>query len=568
MNKLYHLLPGLLACLLPLAASAQKNNPLSGRDTLVLVSERIETLPASAKPGFTLPKPDVTFDRRGIAFRPDSIAYQPEAKPFEILQAPVPKPLWEKLYNHHIMGGIGAFITPMFRGYFSNGRSTQKHILVLAEHFSTPNGHEDFASFARNRLSVAGKYLLPKVGLASHIHFDHNQYFSYNDTLVRRWQGDPAFMDQLQLERAIRQRFMRLEWQVGAYSLAAADKPYWRADGRLRVLGDRRGNQELQAALLGELAIPLSPSLRFSTDLELAYTGFDRPAEALPGAPDTQVLTQVTPMLSWSHKPFEVKAGVRFAYAGIGDSASVQVYPVLSGSWQLFPFLIPYVDISGRMQQYARWQALADNPWLDSRQVALPWSERLFAQAGVRSNWKRLRSDAAFFIRQAAGMPVFFSPDSAGTWYGQEVAPGHFLLLQERNFTAVGFQLQARAEWNTRAYTGLLVRYQSYSLDNIRHYFQVPNLTLTLDAGYTLARKLALRMAFNVYGERPMGIGTDGQITRKGAFADLNFQAEYLFSRRFSVFCQFNNLLNQEYYRWNGYLERPLDFRLGGTLSF
>jgi hypothetical protein len=280
------------------------------------------------------------------------------------------------------------------------------------------------------------------------------------------------------------------------------------------------------------------------------------------------LLTQLAPTLNWHRHPFRAHVGARVAFAGMGDSTSFQLYPVLGASWQLFPHLQPYVDVTGRMHNFSRWQALADNPWLASNQVVLPWSERLHALAGVRSNWKRLHTDAAFFIRQVGGMPVYFSPDSVGQWYDRQVAPGHFLLLQERNFAAVGLQLQARADWNSRAYTGLLLRYQGYSLADIRHYYHMPAFSMVLDAGYTLAKKLSLRMALNVVGDRPMGRTTAGALTRQAAFADLNLHAEYLFSRRFSVFCQFNNLLNQDYYRWNGYLERPLDFRLGGTVSF
>ena len=50
--------------------------------------------------------------------------------------------------------------------------------------------------------------------------------------------------------------------------------------------------------------------------------------------------------------------------------------------------------------------------------------------------------------------------------------------------------------------------------------------------------------------------------------ADVNLSAEYRFSKRLSVFLELNNLLDNRWYRWYNYQERPFDIKGGVTFSF
>ena len=59
-----------------------------------------------------------------------------------------------------------------------------------------------------------------------------------------------------------------------------------------------------------------------------------------------------------------------------------------------------------------------------------------------------------------------------------------------------------------------------------------------------------------------------GNLVNQNMFADLNFSADYRFSKRFSVFLEMNNILGYRYYRWYNYQQRPFDIKGGLTFAF
>lgn len=554
----------LLLLLLPLQAVAQ-NNPLAGRDTLVLVSERIEALPPSAKPSFTLPKPDFTFTAQGLQFRPDSIQYQPTTLPFVINQAPVPKPLWQKLYKHHVVGGIGAFITPVFRGYFTNGRSTDKHIVIQAEHFSSPNGHLDYASFARNEIQADGRLMKEKYNLYANLKFHHYRYNTFADTLIDTWQRDPNSIKQLELERHIKQRYLMAQMMAGIASAKADSKLAYDLPLMLRYYADRNDALEWNLSLEPTASYKLSRDLKLKGALNTTLGFLHHPS---PDTNYTQQMVQLGGSLLYSKGALTLEGGGAVAYAAMPDSNSVQIYPTLRTSYRILPALEPYVDISGRMVYLNRYQLAPSMPYLRKDQAVLPYSERLLARAGLRGSYRTLSYDVAAVIRNVGGMPVFFGSDSAGVYYGRSLEPGYFLALQEKNLTALGVDAEARYSLKKHLTANLRVQYYHYSLQNLEHYYHMPGMMAEAGIRYFYKEKLLTTLMLNYTGQRTMSRYSTGTTTSQPGFADLNLHLEYVFSRRFSLFCQFNNLLNQKYYRWTGYQERPLDFRLGGTVSF
>ena len=116
------------------------------------------------------------------------------------------------------------------------------------------------------------------------------------------------------------------------------------------------------------------------------------------------------------------------------------------------------------------------------------------------------------------------------------------------------------------------VRFQKFDLNNYKNIYNVPLLTASFGAKYTmLAKKLLLGFKGIVASDRttnsyilnavpgPLVAGstvyqsTENTNDKVGGYADLNLSAEYKFHKNFSIFAVGNNLLNSKYQTYKGY---------------
>lgn len=80
----------------------------------------------------------------------------------------------------------------------------------------------------------------------------------------------------------------------------------------------------------------------------------------------------------------------------------------------------------------------------------------------------------------------------------------------------------------------------------------------SLRSGYRFHEKWHFWAALTLIGPRALD-----ETTRAPAFVDISWRVERRVLPVLTFFVEMNNLLNQRFYRWRGYRERPLDFCLG-----
>jgi len=102
--------------------------------------------------------------------------------------------------------------------------------------------------------------------------------------------------------------------------------------------------------------------------------------------------------------------------------------------------------------------------------------------------------------------------------------------------------------------------------------FNVPDFELTFRGKYVFDEQLSLGADLIVLGERDFAKYDEYDIYSKGgtngiAF-DFNASAEYMFSKYFYVFGKVNNILNQNYERWESYPSIGINFLAGFTITF
>lgn len=123
------------------------------------------------------------------------------------------------------------------------------------------------------------------------------------------------------------------------------------------------------------------------------------------------------------------------------------------------------------------------------------------------------------------------------------------------------------------------VNYKKYNLDNIERTLNIPTLTGSFAANYTMLEKKLLlggKLLFNnskhTNGYRIASNGIDPMVKDEfqngsiSGFLDLNLSAEYQFHENFSIFALANNLLGKKYEIYKGY--QVLGTQILGGIKF
>jgi|GEM_PF-2331532 len=115
-------------------------------------------------------------------------------------------------------------------------------------------------------------------------------------------------------------------------------------------------------------------------------------------------------------------------------------------------------------------------------------------------------------------------------------------------------------------------KYYSFDMQSLEKPFNVPDFELTFRGKYVFDKQLSLGADLIVLGERDFAKYDEYDIYSKdgtnGIAFDLNVNAEYKFSKYLYVFGKVNNILNQNYERWESYPSIGINFLAGFTITF
>lgn len=536
-------------------------NPLKGRDTLELEQERIEGTPQDInvnRQGVQKPTPDLSFPNQRLEITPAEIRHSPPIEPLKVEAAPLPKPKWEKLRGNYIKVGIGRFLTPMARLYFNNSRSSKLDWGAEIGHLSSSAGHVKYAGFSDNNVKLKGAYYTSKHVFSARVYFQHFAYHAYGDSSI--YATEPANED------AISRRYVRFQTDVGLAKHFSPDGLNYDANLNLQAYSDKSGNSEFHANVTPNFSFNPMDSLTVALNGRLTAASIGRP-QGLKGY--GQFFIDLTPTVTYKIGLFKLKGGFRLNSFSAGDSSSLGFYPVARVEFNLMEsMVVPFIGVDGRTHYNTRFDMMTRNPWIDPSARIRETKEKLNLYGGIGGAYEQFSYKAQVHYRAMQNAPVFFSAPTEGVYFGETVKQGAFMVLYEPDFKEYGLTIQGGYDYEQKYRFGGRIDYSVFSLQKLQYNFQVPSFTAQLYGGLTLAKKFSIGTELNAIGSRTMGFAANGRNIEAGFFLDVNLSLEYAFTKRFSIFAEFNNLLNSRYYRWNGYLERPLDFKFGATFGF
>lgn len=365
---------------------------------------------------------------------------------------------------------------------------------------------------------------------------------------------------------------------------------------------DAKENQVSALANLSKHAVELGDSgFTLNADLGLGLDAVKTEFTIRDANTSNFVNAHLTPKVSFRKGDSYLSIGSSFAFLNSKNNNLILAEQLKSNKTYWFPqaefqyaaaneFKF-YGGVDGGLKLNTYGELLQDNPFLVSDQYLRPTETKYHFYAGLRGD-----IDETFKYDVSAGFGkmnniMFFRAnslfDNAFTLNrsAYNFANTFSTVYDDGNVSDIKGSLQYFPLENL-VIDGEL-RFQKYDLNNYKNIYNVPLLTASFGAKYTmLEKKLLLGFkgifasdrttnSYNLTGvPDPLVAGStvyqsaENTDDKVGGYADLNLSAEYKFHKNFSIFAVGNNLLGAKYQTFQGYKVLGAQVLGGVKISF
>lgn len=504
--------------------SAQGWEPL--RDSLLIENERMEAVEVGTRPLPGLP------ELRRPVWTPIEAAWQDTPEPKQSLPPALQpsRPTWTKLAPLHVRYGLGRFWTHNVAAGWGRTRDTEQDEGITFTHSSTAQGHVSLARWGQTHLQAWINRQLGQSTLQLRYRGGYEKFFRYAP-YAEGWLPRPEKSSDT--PDSLRVHYWRQE-------LSATLLHYKGSFVRIasRRLDLREGAPEWQATLEGQTAAYTLPFLR-KWKGRTNLSGFVEGARFLVS------------LQSWAVRntpAWHLEAGL---IGGVGRDSRLRLLlapKVLAIYTGFSPALQPFVETQGHLQPLTYFAASELNPYLRRTPEPLPFlREWIRAQLGLRGRgrgWDYQLSGEYRLIQHMA----LFAPRGVD-----------FLLTSVPQLSSLGAVAEVSYTPSaTGPYAELRAAYRSWRLPSGTTLYSTAPTELLARSGYRWKDRAALSLSLAYLSRRALS-----DTLTAPAYVDISWEAHIRLSPLLSLFAQMHNLLNQRFYRWYGYRERPLDFQLG-----
>lgn len=315
-------------------------------------------------------------------------------------------------------------------------------------------------------------------------------------------------------------------------------------------------------------------------DLDIGYNGY-RHGEAdtflISNPLDTGIVSnntvvQLRPVTSFYglNRKLHFKVGGEVALA-FNNGFRAYLYPIAEVKYSLFnDIFIPYAGIEGGLLQQ-RFALLArENEFINSNHD-LQNASRYQAHFGIKGTLSSTISFNAQISFANIRNHALFVNDTV-------YSSGNQFRIEYDTVSVTSVMASISYQKNEKLKIDAIGRFNSYQAKNNPYAWNLPQLEFILRGHYNVFDKIIAKVDFTLETGRYAKMldnsleGTkeeDGIYYKKlGVLADANIGVEYRYSKRFSIFANFNNLAAQKYNRWHDYPVSGFQFMLGVTFRF
>jgi hypothetical protein len=490
--------------------------------------------------------------RYGIASRPLIAKYEVQKIEAAKLQN---EPL-NRLYHSLLKIGYGPIYNmPYGEFWIANGRSKETSFGGHLKHFSSTTHLRDvgYGGFSDNAANVFGKRFYKRHTLSGDLKYELNglHYYGYDTSL-----------NKVNDEKFTRQRYQYYSPSVQLKS-HYNDSDHVNHDLRLSYYNlqnlYRESENNIRFSGTGDMFINKEKfNLGFLTD----YYNHKQANDTL-----NDLIVSVNPSFEANGKKWHADMGVTGTFDNFRDKTKFYFYPQLNLHYDIYENLvIPYAGVNGGLIKNSFRKLSQENPFVDTTINYQNTNNRYNLFGGLRGN---LSSNTSYDARVTYGQYdslYFYVIDYSGP---AQMYNNFKVIYDNTSILTVSGQLK----YQTKEKLNIIAKgnYYIYQTKNQIRAFHKPDYDLDFAAIYNLRSKFILRADLFFFGQQwslsPVtdASGTSLKPKKISAWADLNLEGEYRYSKMLSFFARVNNLGNQRYYRWERYPTQKFNLMLGLT---
>jgi len=456
----------------------------------------------------------------------------------------------DKFYGNYIKGGFGNYVTPYFEGYVNSKRNNKYSYGAHLNYLNSRNGPVDEENSGSGVLDVDvfGKSFGENSTLSGAMAFTRNNYhfYGYNE-------GLEVSAD------SIEQVFNRFSIDLGLQNAKAEsdfDYDLGLIFNHVSDLFEATENQITVKAMGG-----YSLSYAVTTGIKSEFSSIKQEDAQFS---TNRTLLKVNPYVRFEYQDFLITAGFNIAYEDdtLGSSDDLHFFPLAEAKYPFSSVLELYAGITGDVEKQTLNSITNQNPYIGANQPVYHNIKTFDFYGGARG---KLNNDigyhAGFSIANYKNFHYFLN---------SQIDQSRFFTAFDTENTAVANVFGELTLSKNKLRSTFRADYFGYDAsDNIgSEAWHRPNYQLTLTTSYNLFDKVLLNSSFyGIGGIKALDATTNEEINLDAAF-DLCLKADYLVSKRVSVFASFNNIFSQEYELLYRYPVRKLQILAGLTYSF
>ncbi len=518
----------------------------------------------------SVPKVDsVEIAKKEINYTINSIPVASTFTPAKGRARTIKKASKEKIYGNYVSAGYGNYNTPLVEAFIHSNSSKYNDFGGFINFHSSEGGIEN--------LELDDNFLNLNVDL---FYKQTERYFNWQAIggvhyLVNNWYGltdeinfNNSVINSIDEEQSFTEFFLGGEIEF-------FDALVHSGNANFSSFTDKHKSKEINGFISGIVDFPIGQEMIY-TEMTLEFLNgmFDQNFLQTDNIEYTYFNIGLSPNFEILRDNLTVNIGARFYYSittAEDQKSKFYIYPNITASYKIADeALIAYGGVVGDLQQNSYKNFVKENSFVSPTLNLKRTSQQYNAYIGFKG---LLNSNINFNVKAAYinenDKPLYkLNPSiTDGTNEVQEgYEAGNSFQVVYDDVSTIHAEAELIFDFDQNFKFGGNIEFNSYGLNSEKEAWNLPMLKSTLIARYVHA-KWSAGADFFFTSERKdeltiLPLSTTTQITNS-TFFDVNFQGLYNFNDKFSVFVNFNNVLNTNYQKYTNYKVQGFQF-LGG----
>jgi len=486
----------------------------------------------------------------------------------------------DQLYSTHIKLGIGSKLMPLGEIDYTNLRSRKYRYGACINHLSSlaniPNYERN--TFSRTKFGLFGEIINKKYQLSANYNYNLQNLHYYAiqspiDSLGKERTKQRYSNNQIELnyKNSFKVDSLLVNYQLSTdYNNLQTLKP------KNDSLKDWYA-KENWVVLNGKSEATLNENI-YAFDIDFLYNNYKygNPTDSVniidTALSISNAIVRLKPHITtllWNNR-FRTIIGLDFTIDA-HKKTNAYIYPNIEVKYSLFNDLfIPYAGLRGHLTPTTLQSLVNENEFLQPNVILKNENTSIDFYGGMKGTLsKNISFHLGISYAYQQNVPLFISD----TVYS---AGNRFDVLYE-SLQHFLFDGSISYQKNEKLKIDLIGKFHSYELKNQAYAWNKPTFEFTTSLHYNLYDKIYAHGDFTLQHGRKALVYSQGknvytenaQLYRKlEPIADVNISLEYRYTRRFSVFVQFNNIIGKRYQRWYNAPVHGFQLMAGITFRF